>query len=401
MTKVGVAFIISGLFIYFLASQTQVGWVYLFDAIIWSLLVVAAVVPRVGLMSLKVERQVLLSRVTQAGLSGPLEDEEVEFKITVTNSGRFARHFIQVLENCPFAPPEKQQRRFFIPRLEPKSSISFYYNTLCYARGYYTSTTITLQSSDPIGLMVKRKSCSLPLDLTVYPAYYPMEAVPVAEAAWAEWGKTARASAAEELYGSREYRYGDPLKHIHWRNTARLGQFMLKEFEQPLHGSITVLIDTRHDNGGGRETTLEYSIKIAASLSRLCTDLGQSLNITAGAETRYHLGWREAMDFLARMEAGGSAVPESAVLPEPGQVIVAIVPAREVDLIPTLARLAGGSKEVIVLLERFALGESPEAFFSGLRSANIDIVRCTAGNLEAGIKQIAGSTFFSGKPAGV
>ncbi|MFH1015386.1 MAG: hypothetical protein V1771_00100, partial [Chloroflexota bacterium] len=107
MTKAGVVFIISGVFVYFLASQTQVGWVYLFDALIWSLVVLALLIPRLSLKSLKVERQVLLTRLAETGLNGPTEDEKIEVRLTVTNHGRFARHFIKIIEDCPFAPPDK------------------------------------------------------------------------------------------------------------------------------------------------------------------------------------------------------------------------------------------------------------------------------------------------------
>jgi len=35
MTKAGIGFIIAGVLVYFLASQAQIGWLYLFDAIIF------------------------------------------------------------------------------------------------------------------------------------------------------------------------------------------------------------------------------------------------------------------------------------------------------------------------------------------------------------------------------
>lgn len=397
MTKAGVVFIISGVFVYFLASQTQVGWVYLFDALIWSLVVLALLIPRASLKSLKVERQVLLTRLAETGLNGPTEDDKIEVKLMVTNHGRFARHFIRIIEDCPFAPPDKRERTFFIPRLEPKSTVAFYYEVEGYKRGRYPSATITLQASDPLGLMMKKKSIEFPLDLTVYPRYYSIEATPAADATRAEWGQTVRSNAAEELYGSREYRYGDPLKHIHWRNTARLGQFMLKEFEQSRQGEITVVFDTRHDFGSGRDTTLEYSIKIAASLAKLCADLGRSINIIAGERPLYHAGWLEAMDFLARLEAGTESKSEP--VSEPGQVVVAIASAGETELIPVIRKWVGWDRLSLVLLEGFAMEGNPDEFLSQLGGVDINIIRCTPGNLEGAIKDLAISRSFGGRPA--
>ena len=395
MNKAGVVFIISGAFVYFLASQTQVGWVYLFDALIWSLVILALLIPRASLKSLKVERQVLLTWLAETELNGPTEDEKIEVRLTVTNHGRFARHFIKIIEDCPFAPPDKRQQTFFIPRLEPRATVAFNYEVEGYKRGHYPSATITLHASDPLGLMMKKKSIEFPLNLTVYPRYYSIEATPAADATWAEWGLSVRSNAAEELYGSREYRYGDPLKHIHWRNTARLGQFMLKEFEQSRQGEITVVFDTRHDFGSGRDTTLEYSIKIAASLAKLCADLGRSINIIAGERPLYYAGWLGAMDFLSRLEDGTESKLEP--VPEPGQVIVAIASARDTDLIPVIQKWVGWGRLSLVLLEGFAPKEKPDEFLSQLRGDGVDLIRCTPGNLETATKNLASSRSFDGR----
>lgn len=401
MTKAGFGFIVAGGFVYFLASQTQIGWLYLFDAIIWSLLVLSAILPWYSLKSLQVERQILLptSSLRQPQLGGPLEDETVEVKLKVTNNGRLARHFIKVLEYCPFDQPEKRHRAFLLTSLKPRSMTVFPYTATCYRRGYYTSSSTTLQSSGPLGLLVRRRTFQLPLNLTVYPAYYQMEGLPVADAAWADWGHAVKSSTAAEFYGSREYQYGDPLRHIHWRNTARLGRFMLKEFEQANQGSVTVAFETRRDFGTGRETTLEYSIKIAASLARLCVDSGRSIDIIAGETPLHNAGWRAAMDYLAHLEVGGkAALAELRAAPEPGQVIVAIVPRIETELVLALSQLTDRVQGlVVVLLEGFAPDEISHEFPSRLKGSNLNIISCPRGNLEAAIKKLGSSLFFAGK----
>ncbi len=225
MTKAGFGFIVAGVFVYFLASQTQIGWLYLFDAIIWSLLVLSAILPWYSLKSLQVERQILLptSALRQSPLGGPLEGETVEVKLKVTNNGWMVRHFIKVLEDCSFDQPQQRHRAFLVTSLNPRSTTAFSYTATCYRRGHYASSNTTMQSSGPLGLIVRRRTFLLPLNLTVYPTYYQMEGLPAAEATWTDWGHAVKSSAAAELYGSREYQYGDPLKHIHWRNTARRG----------------------------------------------------------------------------------------------------------------------------------------------------------------------------------
>ncbi|MFC2005732.1 DUF58 domain-containing protein [Chloroflexota bacterium] len=401
MTKAASGFIIAGLFVYLLASQTQIGWLYLFDAVIWSVLVLSAVLPWYSLKSLQLERRVLLrnSDLCQAQLGGPLEDETVEVELKMTNNGHMARYFIKVLDDCPFEQPEKQHKALLVTNLNPQSKAVFSYAATCYRRGHHTSSSATLQSSGPLGLIVRRRTFELPLNLTVYPAYYQMEGLPATDAAWPDWGHASKSGTAAEFYGSREYQYGDPLKHIHWRNTARLGHFMVKEFEQSSQGPVTVAFETRRNWGTGREATLEYSVKIAASLAKLCADSGRSMDIIAGETPLYNAGWREAMDYLAHLEVGGEdGLAESVVILESHKAIVVIVPATETELVPALSQLAGQVRGlVVILLEGFAPDEVSNEFLSRLKGRNLDIISCSQGNLEATIKKLGNSLFVAGK----
>ncbi|MBA7648500.1 hypothetical protein ES703_56286 [subsurface metagenome] len=401
MTKAGFGFIVAGVAIYLVASQTQVGWLYLFDAIIWSLLVLSAILPRYSLKSLQVEQQVLLpaSLLRQLPLSGPLEDETIEIKLKVSNNGRLARHFIKLLADCPFEQPEERRKDFLLTTLNPRSTTVFSYTGTCYRRGHYTSSNATLQSSGPLGLVVRRRIFQLPLNLIIYPNYYQMERLHTVGEAWVDWGHGVKSSAATEFYGSREYQYGDPLKRIHWRNTAKVGYFMLKEFEQAGQGSVSVAFETSRDFGTGRETTLEYSIKIAASLAKICADSGRNIDIIAGETPLHNAEWQVAMDYLAHLEVAGKDVSaELTAALKRSRAMVAIVPAAETGLASALSQLADrGQRLLVILLEGFTQDEVPHKAGFVLKAKNMEIINCSQGNLEATINKLSSSLFFSGK----
>jgi len=403
MTKAGGGFIGAGLFVYLLASQTQIGWLYFFDAIIWSLLLLSAILSWWSLRPLQIERQVILPRPDprQRQLGGPLESEAIEVRLKIANNGRLARHFIKVVEECPFDRPEEHQRAFLITSLNPAATRTFSYTATAYRRGYYPSSKSSLEYRGPLGLVVRRRTFPLALKLTVYPTYYLMEGLPPADTAWAEWGHAVKSSSAAELYGSREYRHGDPLKHIHWRNTARSGGYMLKEFEQASQGSVTVAFETKDEYGVDKETTLEYSTRIAASLARLSTDSGRSLDIFAGQTPLSRAGWREAMDYLAHLRAaGGTALAELASASLPDQTVVAIVPAREPGLIPVLTQLARRVRRLeVVLLEGFTPDEEPGLFLSQLKGGNTNVLSCPQGDLTAAIENLGNTLIYDTKIA--
>ena len=402
MTKGAFAFIAVGLVAYLVANQTQVGWLYLCDAVIWSLLVLSAILPGYSLKSLRVEQRVLpASRLHELPLGGPTEDETVEVKLTVSNNGRFAKYFIKLVVDYPFEQPEARRKNFLLNTVKPGSATAFSYTTICYRRGHYPSSIVTLQSGGPLGLIVRRRSFQLPLNLTVYPAYYRMNRLAAVGEDWVEWGHDVKSSSASEFYGSRNYQYGDPLKHVHWRNTARVGHFMIKEFEQAQQGAVTVAFDTSRDFGTGRETTLEYSIKIAASLAKLCADSGRTIDIIAREMALHNAEWQLAMDYLARLEVTKKAIPaDLKVVSQSTQAVVVIVPAVVTGQTPELARLASRGRGTVVLLEGFTADEEPDKVAALLKGSQLEIISCSPRNLEEVIDKLGDSIFWAGELSG-
>lgn len=390
MTKDGAGFIVAGVVVYILGSETQVGWLYLFDAIIWAIVLLSLFVPWWSLKSLRVERQVWLPRATNGSDDPvtPVEDGTVDVRVKVSNRGWLARYLIRVVETCPVDDPSNGPRAFVLSSLKPRSTVDFTYTPVCYRRGRYESAPVVLETTAPLGLFVRRRRFDLPFNLTVYPTHYTIEEMPSSREVLAEQGQRVKTTAAaSEFYGSREYQYQDPLRHVHWRNTARRGQFVVKEFEETTQGSVLVAFEGRQEWGEGRETTFEYSIKIAASLAKHCGETGRGIGIMVPPRPLRTTNWMEAMKYLAGLEIGGTdSLDELTESAEAGQTVVAVVPASEPGLIPSLSNLATRDVQlVVVLLEGFADSEVPDRFASRLGSTNLTLVRCPRGNLEAAV----------------
>jgi uncharacterized protein (DUF58 family) len=70
---------------------------------------------------------------------------------------------------------------------------------------------------------------------------------------------------SEEFVSLREYRPGDPLRHIHWRSWARLGQPIVKEFEEQYFPRYALVLDTfAHPDA---EHLFEEAVSVAASFA--------------------------------------------------------------------------------------------------------------------------------------
>ena len=394
-------FIAAGVVVYIMGSQTQVGWLYMIDAVIWSMLLLSALLPWWSLRSLHVERQVWLPRNADwpQGPATPMEDQVVEVKIAVHNLGRLARNLVKVVDDCPFDDPAKGPRTFLLSTIKPKSTTAFTYTATCFRRGRYAAATAVLETSAPLGLFVFRRRYSLPLNLTVYPVQLEMEAVPTASEVWADVGQKVKSSSGSEFYGSREYQSGDSLRRIHWRNTARRGQFMVKELEESSQGTVLVAFENRQEWGEGRETTFEYSIRIAASLARQCGSSGRGVGILVPPRPVPIANWLDAMDYLTGLTLGGTnSLHELTDQAEAGQILVAIVPASAPELVPSLSSLAARDVSVVVvLLEGFAESDTPHEFSSQLNGTGIGLIRCSRGNLGAAVDELGHYLQVSGQ----
>lgn len=90
-----------------------------------------------------------------------------------------------------------------------------------------------------------------------------------------------RIGQGEDLRGTRPYVPGDDLRHVHWKSTARTGQFVVKETHQASRNRPLILWDGAAQTTWGieGETTTEWSLRLAASLARLMARDGASCEL--------------------------------------------------------------------------------------------------------------------------
>src|SRR5439155_8023968 len=177
----------------------------------------------------------------------------------------------------------------------------------------------------------------LPDRLTVYPRYdgWRPEIAAIERAVAEAAGR--RAGEGYELYGTREYRRGDALRHVDWRGTARRGQVIVREREHLARASVEVVLDTRFEWGEGRDTTVEHAIRIAAATADLARRLGHPFRLRAAGSPPE--GWWPLLDHLAGLRAGeGPGL--AALVEECSPRAILVVPIAMAD-VATIDRLAG------------------------------------------------------------
>lgn len=164
--------------------------------------------------------------------------------------------------------------------------------------------------------------------------------------------------------------------------------------------ALTVVFDASHEAGEGRETALEYAIKLAASLGVHAIRTGDSARLAAG-DVRGE--WADVEPFLRRLallEPSGSFDLATSLrsVPRSSQA-VAIVSAGDREGVGAVA--AGRSLIPglsAVLLEGFESADRESGASETLRLAGVPTVACRQGALEEAVRAIQDATHEAARP---
>ena len=135
-------------------------------------------------------------------------------------------------------------------------------------RGVLRFTGVTLARPDPLGLVRAVATVPLPQSVLILPRRYPVASIALPGTAKYQEGGVALASSvgqSDEYVALRDYRHGDPLRHIHWRSWARVGHPVVKEFEDEFFVRHALVLDTFTDPMHGE--VFEEAVSVAASFA--------------------------------------------------------------------------------------------------------------------------------------
>jgi uncharacterized protein (DUF58 family) len=167
-----------------------------------------------------------------------------------------------------------------------------------------------------LGLTNEETLVDVPAEILVYPRVVALPErllPPVLAAGQMPMSSTSRKGEGSGFFGVREYREGDPLRHVHWRTAARVGRLAVIEWEAEESRDTILAIETRADSERdlGPATTLDLAAGLAASLAPVLLQSGDSLRLLAPGTARWTpSGYRgtealpDLLDQLARMKAG-------------------------------------------------------------------------------------------------
>jgi len=161
-----------------------------------------------------------------------------------------------------------------VPTLPPRQSGEAQAELTPLRRGIVRFDGATLARPDPLGLFRALRTVPSPGSMLILPKRYHLPSVPLPGALKYQRGGVAMASnvgQSDEFVALRDYRRGDPWRHIHWRSWAKAGKPIVKEFEDEFFVRHALVLDTFTERPHSDE--FEEAVSVAASFA--CTVLTQ------------------------------------------------------------------------------------------------------------------------------
>jgi len=157
-----------------------------------------------------------------------------------------------------------------VPAIPAKSEVDISLELVPLKRGILRFNGLGLARPDPLGLFRSFSNFALPQAVLILPKRYPLPPFPMPGNLKYQEGGVALASnvgQSEEFVSLRDYRNGDPLRHIHWRSWAKTGKPVVKEFEDEFFVRHALVLDTFTDHP--HSEIFEEAVSVAASFA--CT----------------------------------------------------------------------------------------------------------------------------------
>jgi uncharacterized protein (DUF58 family) len=232
--------------------------------------------PRIGTAGQPLQYRVQIKNLTakdQTGLTllEELTDPRPDFRewlaFQMAESRRVRPfHVAQRRRKNPFRLANLKEAE--VPPLAANGETEAQIEVLPLRRGILHFSGVTMARPDPLGLFRSFINISAPQTLLILPKRYSIPPIALPGALRYQEGGVALAAnvgRSEEFVTLREYRHGDPMRHIHWRSWAKVGKPIVKEFEDEFFVRHALVLDTFDDEPNSE--ILEEAVSVAASFA--------------------------------------------------------------------------------------------------------------------------------------
>lgn len=240
-------------------------------------------------------------------------------------------------------PVGRDEASFSLPVMAPQAVQEFSFRIPTHRRGRLVVGPALSVQGDPFALTGRETRWTEELEVFVHPRTVRLPGRQTGFVHDLEGHPSAHLSASDmSFHALRPYVNGDDRRHVHWKSTARVGELMVRQFEESRMSRVLIALDTaRHSYIDDEE--FELAVSIVGSIA-LQTHYNESpLTILTPKEQLITVSATSTMDELALVEqtarGGVSDLSHTATQRSPGASIAFLVTGSSATL--TDVRVAG------------------------------------------------------------
>ncbi|MDJ0775043.1 MAG: DUF58 domain-containing protein [Mastigocoleus sp. MO_167.B18] len=242
------------------AINTMAGWLYVISGVSFALLVIAAFLPPRSLSGLS---------VTRFPIAAVTAGDDLTIELEIINSTKRSITLLQVKDILPYILGQPISQAIEI--IPPQGNYHWRYYYPTQRRGVYRWHNVELATGAPFGLFWSRRQHECNARVIVYPTVLPLNYCPLVDEFGTEdckrsdpYGRPFHTASEGLTRSLRPYRIGDPMRLIHWRSSARMGDLRVRELELITGGQeIAIALDTC---GKWEAESFEQAVIAAASM---------------------------------------------------------------------------------------------------------------------------------------
>jgi uncharacterized protein (DUF58 family) len=263
MTRIGTSYLVFTLVIGFAALNTGNNALYIGLTFMLGCLLLSGVASKGGLTHLDVELR---------GLDEAWAGRRAEAVLRVTNRSRIWNVRDVVVTSAEVAQP------VLVPIVERRSHADVNAAFVFQRRGIASIQRVDLYTRYPFGFFLKKRRVKMSGEVVVFPRLLPDDVSrdrfrPVI----GDELSANRPGYGTEIHSFREYVRGDSLRHVHWRKSASLGRWIMKQTEAEASRVMHVVVDPFKPRAIS-DDAFEEMISAAATL--IYHALQRGLNVT-------------------------------------------------------------------------------------------------------------------------
>lgn len=249
ITRTGWAFILLTTALGIAGLNTGNNLLYLIFGMLLSMLLINGILSTSSLHNLEVKLQ--FPERLYVGANNPV-------RVEITNLKRRLPSFALTMQ------PPGALSGHFIFKINPGENTRFVHYQPLEQRGWVKLPVFRIHSSYPFGLI--EKFIPIPFidggERVVYPELKPFKHDADTVSFFRGDYLSGEKGSGINPYGIREFQYGDDMRHMHWPSFAKVGKWMLKEFEHEKKTRVTINLICETSPTPQREAT----VSLAASL---------------------------------------------------------------------------------------------------------------------------------------